>query len=123
MGRELCDDIADDILEVFTDPNDFGTTLIFVPAIGVEREIACVAELKSGVIKNDASHQSLQTVLVVYATRSATTGLGTPGIGDRIRRNGELWAFQSLTGDNGSSVVAQFVKVQITQHGKAPSNL
>lgn len=42
MGRELSDDIADDIAEIFTDPNDFGRVVTHRPRSGVNFNIVGV---------------------------------------------------------------------------------
>lgn len=40
MGRELCDDIADDLAEIFTDVNDFGLVVTHTRRAGTTVSIA-----------------------------------------------------------------------------------
>jgi hypothetical protein len=77
--------ITSDVADVFLNNEDFAETLYYKPKDGDQRTLTCVVD-------EDDDYQDTETgimhkrVLSVFASRSATTGIDSPQLGDRISR-------------------------------------
>jgi hypothetical protein len=77
--------ITSDVAAVFLNNEDFAETLYYKPKDSDQRTLTCVVD-------EDDDYQDQDTgimhkrVLSVFASRSASTGIDTPQLGDRISR-------------------------------------
>lgn len=99
-----------------------GDTVIYTPANERPRDIVAVISRKNMKITDGTSHTSVQTILFV-TTSYDRQGINSPSLLDRIRIAGEDWGFFAVQQISGGTITAQFLKVDITQYGKKPSQL
>jgi hypothetical protein len=77
--------ISPDIAGVFLNDEEHAETLYYKPKDGTQRTLTCV-------VNEDDDYQDVETgimhkrVISVFASRSASTGIDTPQLGDRISR-------------------------------------
>ena len=104
--------------------DQMGDTVSYAPINGIPRDIVAVLAKKSGLIKNESSHATVQTMLFV-TTSHDEDGIETASMGDTIyiACDRETWGFQSVKEVSGGFITVQFLKVDIEQYGKRPSNL
>lgn len=114
--------IFDEAAEVIED--EFGSTIKFVPNGGSSRTIPVASVWWSGGhIKDGQSHQQLQNVLNVMVRKSSTPLFDNLTVGDSVIYQNKQYDFLTSNSDDGAVVTAQFIKVDITQYGKKPSQL
>lgn len=78
--------IHSDVADVFLNVNDFGETFTYCPVGGSRRDIVgVVAFEQTEVIETQAGKQNRHT-LQLFCSRSATTGIDSPQLGDGLWR-------------------------------------
>lgn len=98
MGRELCDDIADDLSEVFTDVNDFGIVVTHTRRVGTTASISgTFTEGRQEPLKD--SSQGRQIVRTGWLLVGSTDVNGSSYVLDdqgSFTVRGEVWSISNV---------------------------
>lgn len=108
MGRELSDDIADDIGEIFTDPADFGVLAIhrtrqddLYEFYGTFNQTG----VQTGLTDNRQGRHNESTAFLLIGTKDRNGAVVPLDDQGRFEINGQAWPIWNVTGTPGGYLV------------------
>lgn len=109
--------VAADFADSFLNQAEFGTTIVIVQRDTKPRTINCQIVEGTETVVDNTHHESIVSVIHVFATDDPVIGIVGPQIGDYVEWNGGVYSFLSVAcADTGARKVT-FQKQQITQFG------
>lgn len=83
----LREQIHNDVVDVFLNVDDFGETFTYCPVGGTRRDIVCVVSSERvEVIETAQGGKQNQHIIEIFCSRSSTTGIDDPKLGDGLWR-------------------------------------